>query len=153
MSDRALEKRARTWLCDQYPVVRGDFEEDDALEEFEEVFEEVREGGSALAAMRRLGHDPSLVFGERRKDGIGVAGLWSEEPEVSSVFRCPRATGRCTARRTRDESGAWPLCYLDPDDPDGVPLKPAALPAHSEGPGGRPGGPGGAPGGPGGGTG
>ncbi|MEU6880680.1 hypothetical protein [Streptomyces sp. NPDC046712] len=126
MTDRALEKRARTWLCDQYLSVRGDFEEDDALDEFEDVFDEVRQGGSALEAMRRLGHDPGLVLGERRKDGVGAAGLWSEETEVSSVFRCPRATGRCTARRSRDESGGWPMCYLDPDDPDGVPLRPAA---------------------------
>ncbi|MCX5443911.1 hypothetical protein [Streptomyces sp. NBC_00063] len=133
MTDRALEKRARTWLCGQYLNVRGDFEEDDALDEFEDVYDQVRAGGSALAALRQLGHDPALALGERRKDGIGAAGLWSEETEVNSVFRCPRASDRCTARRTRDEAGAWPMCYLD--DPDGVPLTPtAAQPSHG-GPG------------------
>ncbi|MFB7373821.1 hypothetical protein [Streptomyces sp. NPDC056222] len=130
MTDRALEKRARTWLCDNYPAVRADFEEDGTLDEFEDVFDEVREGGSALEALRRLGHDPTLVLGERRKDGVGSAGLWSEETEVSSAFRCPRAVGRCTARRSRDAEGGWPMCYLDPDDPYGVPLKPAALPVE-----------------------
>ncbi|WP_328484933.1 hypothetical protein [Streptomyces zaomyceticus] len=130
MTDRALEKRARTWLCDQYLSIRGDFEEDDALDEFEDVFDQVREGGSALEAMRRMGHDPALVLGERRKNGVGAAGLWNEETEVISVFRCPRATDRCATRRSRDEAGGWPMCYLAPDDPDGVPLRPAAASAQ-----------------------
>ena len=130
MTDRALEKRVLAWLCDHYVNVRTDFAEDGALDEFERIVGELRQGGSALDAIRQLGHDPALALGERRKGGIGAAKLWSDEPEVRSVFHCPRATARCTMRRSRDASGSWPMCYLHPDDPDGVPLTPAAPPTN-----------------------
>jgi hypothetical protein len=127
--DRAAERRARSWLCAQYAVLRSDAEEDGFLDEFDDVIDEVRGGGSALAALRALGHDPARPGGSRGADLLGTSQLWSA-PEVGGVFRCPRSTARCSAQVSRDASGAWPECRLDPEHPDGVPMKPVTGAGH-----------------------
>ncbi|WP_031516975.1 hypothetical protein [Streptomyces sp. NRRL F-5123] len=121
--DGAAERRARSWLCVHYAELRADAEEDGFLDDFQDAVDGVRGGGSALAALRALGHDPALGSAARGAEPVGSSFLWSA-PDVQSAFRCPRRTGRCSASVRRDPSGAWPECRLDPDFPDGVPMKP-----------------------------
>lgn len=134
MDATAADRQAGAWLCANLPELRQDADEHGWRQLLEQQVQAVLRGGSAQAALQRLGlrSDPGQVGRDRHPSpSIGTAKLW-EPAQRSGHFRCPHTAGgggpRCD-RTTRDLQGRWPVCYLDPT-PGGTPLPPVGGTGH-----------------------
>jgi hypothetical protein len=103
------ERSALAFLCANLGDLRASAERGSWSDLLDMYVDEVRDGGSALAACRDL---DLLSPDETLRTDVRVAGL----PPVRLIgdYRCPRNNRqkRCTRRADRDPNGRRPLCAL-----------------------------------------
>ncbi|WP_203787659.1 hypothetical protein [Longispora fulva] len=125
VTDPIDEQWARAWWCGHLTELRTAANLAGWRDLLDRIFQQIRQGGSALSGFRQLGGQTEPT--RDSQSSAGTEQLWSPV-HVNSVYHCPNVDDRCRLKASRDEHGRWPLCHLG-SDPDGMPMTPIAQPA------------------------